>query len=123
MKFSLDQPATINVVRACAAGAIRIGERTFEQSLVVTPRMIIEPWRPRNIGELEAADLEPVLALRPQVLLIGSGARQEFPDRALFRALYESRIGFEIMNTAAACRTYNVLAAEGRDVAAALIVE
>jgi len=123
MKFSLDQPATINVVRACAAGAIRIGERTFGGSLVVTPRTIIEPWRPRTMGELEAADLEPVLALRPQVLLIGSGARQEFPDRALFHALYESRIGFEIMNTAAACRTYNVLAAEGRDVAAALIVE
>ena len=75
------------------------------------------------MADLQAADLEPVLALRPELLLIGSGVRQEFPDQALFRALYESRIGFEIMDTAAACRTYNVLVAEGRDVAAALIVE
>lgn len=123
MKFSLDPPSTINVVRACATGSIRIGERTYEGSLVLTARTIIEPWRPRTMGELEAADLEPVLALRPEVLLIGSGARQEFPDRTLLRALYESRVGFEIMATAAACRTYNVLVAEGRDVAAALIVE
>ena len=73
--------------------------------------------------DLAPADLVPVLELQPEVLLIGSGPRQKFPDRGTLAALYESRIGFEIMDTGAACRTYNVLVAEGRSVAAALIVE
>jgi len=64
-----------------------------------------------------------VLELQPEVLLIGTGARQVFPGTALIAELYALRLGFEIMDTAAACRTYNVLVAEGRDVAAALIVE
>jgi uncharacterized protein len=123
MKFSLDQSGTTNVVGAYGPGAVRIGERTFTSSVVVTATTIIASWRPRSMAELDATDLEPVLALRPEVLLIGSGARQRFPEPALLRALYDSRLGFEIMDTAAACRTYNVLVAEGRDVAAALIVE
>ncbi len=123
MKFNLDQPATINVVRAYAPGVLRIGERAFSRSLIVTAATIIEGWRPLSMEELQAADLEPLLELRPEVLLIGSGARQKFPERATLAALYAARIGFEIMDTGAACRTYNVLAAEGRNVAAALIVE
>jgi len=64
-----------------------------------------------------------VLALRPEVLLIGTGPRQVFPDRALLAPLHAARVGFEVMDTAAACRTYNVLVGEGREVAAALIVD
>ncbi len=123
MKFSLDQSGTMNIVGAFGPGAVRIGERTYTGSLVVTATTIIAPWRPRSMADLDSADLEPVLALHPGVLLIGSGARQSFPEPALLRRLYESRLGFEVMDTAAACRTYNVLVAEGRDVAAALIVE
>jgi uncharacterized protein len=75
------------------------------------------------MADLSAADLEPVLALRPEVLLIGSGERQAFPAPELLAALYAARLGFEIMATGAACRTYNVLVAEGREVAAALMIE
>jgi uncharacterized protein len=123
MKFHLETPATINMVRAYGPGTLRIGDRSFSRSLIVTAATIIEDWRPTRIEDLQAADLEPLLQLQPEVLLLGSGARQQFPERATLAALYGARIGFEIMDTGAACRTYNVLAAEGRNVAAALILE
>lgn len=123
MKFTLDQPSTINVVRGHGPGTIRIGDRAFSRSLIVTSTTLIEDWRPQSIQDLQVTDLEPLLRLRPEVLLIGSGAGQVFPDRAMLAALHLARLGFEIMDTGAACRTYNVLVAEGRDVAAALIIE
>ena len=76
MKFNLDQPATIYVVRGYGPGTVRIGERDFTRSLIVTPTQLIEDWRPARIEDLQAVDLEPLVALRPEVLLIGSGARQ-----------------------------------------------
>ena len=123
MKFNLDQPTTINVVRAYGPGLIRIGERSFSHSVIVTASTLFEEWRPRRMSDLQESDLGELLRLRPEVLLIGSGPRQEFPQRATLAALYAARVGFEIMDTGAACRTYNVLVAEGRNVAAALIVE
>jgi uncharacterized protein len=110
------------VVRGYVPGQLRIGEREFTRSLIVSARTLIEDWRPQHIGELTVADLEPALALAPQVLLLGSGPRQVFPARELLAQLYAARVGFEVMDTGAACRTYNVLVAEGRAVAAALII-
>lgn len=123
MKFNLDQPSTAHVVRGYGPGVLRIGDRSYDASLIVTATTLIEHWRPRRMAELALDDLEPVIALQPEVLLVGSGQRQVFPDRAILAALYRARVGFEIMDTGAACRTYNVLVAEGRKVAAALIVE
>jgi uncharacterized protein len=122
MKFNLDRPAALHVVRGYAPGVLRIGERELARSVIVSAQTLIEDWRPQHIGELTAADLEPALALAPQVLLLGSGARQVFPPPELLARLYAARIGFEVMDTGAACRTYNVLVGEGRDVAAALII-
>jgi len=123
MKFNLDRPSTAFVVRAYGPGELRIGDRSFDSSVIVTATALIEHWRPRRLEDLAPAYLLPIFDLQPDVLLIGSGLRQRFPDRAILAALYESRVGFEIMDTGAACRTYNVLVAEGRSVAAALIVE
>lgn len=123
MKFNLEQPATAQLVRSYGPGLLRIGERSFGTSVIVTAAAVIEPWRPRRMEELEPADLEPLIALRPEVLLLGSGQRQKFPERRVLTTLYEARLGFEVMDTGAACRTYNVLVGEGRNVAAALIVE
>jgi uncharacterized protein len=123
MKITPDRPGALHVIHAYGPGALRIGDRTFDRSLIVTAETLIEHWRPESIADLGPADLEPLLALEPEVLLIGSGARQAFPGRPALHALYAARIGFEVMDTGAACRTYNVLVAEGRRVAAALIVE
>lgn len=123
MKFNLDRPAAAYVVRSYSPGLIRIGDREIAGSVVVAASRLIEPWRPRCMADLAAADLEPVLALRPEVLLIGSGAHQIFPAPELLAALHAARLGFEVMATGAACRTYNLLVAEGREVAAALLIE
>ena len=122
MKFTLDRPGTLHVVRGYTPGRLRIGEQEYARSVIVSAARLIADWRPQHIGELTAADLEPALALKPQVLLLGSGTRQVFPSPELLAQLYAARIGFEVMDTAAACRTYNVLVGEGREVAAALII-
>jgi len=122
MRFTLDRPGTAYVVRAYSPGVIRIGERDVASSVIVSATTLIEPWRPRHASELAADDLEPAVALAPEVLLIGTGPRQVFPAAAILAALHRARIGFEVMDTGAACRTYNLLLAEDRRVAAALIV-
>ena len=122
MKFTLDRPATRHVVRGYSPGALRIGEQEYSRSVIVSATTLITDWRPQRMDELTAADLEPVLALQPEVLLLGSGARQVFPPHELLARLYAARVGFEVMDTGAACRTYNVLVGEGREVAAALLI-
>jgi uncharacterized protein len=122
MKFTLDRPATRHVVRGYSPGALRIGDQEYSRSVIVSATTLITDWRPQRIDELTAADLEPALALRPEVLLLGSGVRQVFPPHDLLARLYAARVGFEVMDTGAACRTYNVLVGEGREVAAALLI-
>jgi len=108
--------------RAYSPGEIRVGETLYRTNVVLAARTLIEGWRPSQAEDLQPADLDPILALQPEVILIGTGMRQQFPDRAALAALYAARIGFEVMDTRAACRTYNVLVAEGREVVAALIL-
>jgi uncharacterized protein len=122
MKFTLDSDRSLNTIRACSPGELRIGERVFRASLIVTPTELIEGWAPRGLEQLDEAALQPLLRLRPEILLIGSGERQRFPDPRVLAPLYAAGIGVEVMNTSAACRTYNVLVGEDRNVAAALIV-
>ncbi|MGI9245291.1 MAG: Mth938-like domain-containing protein [Steroidobacteraceae bacterium] len=122
MKFHLDAPGGVNVIRGYGPGELRIGETVHHRSLILTASAVIEPWRPATAAEITAADLEPLLGLAAAVVLLGTGARQQFPSPAVLRLLHEQRIGVEVMDTAEACRTFNVLVAEGRSVAAALIV-
>ena len=121
MKLTVEAPGSANVIRAYTPAGFRIGQRDCAGSVIVSADALIENWRPRDIAELQAADLAPALALAPEVLLIGTGASQVFPGHELLAALHVSRVGFEVMNTGAACRTYNVMLAEGRAVVAALL--
>jgi uncharacterized protein len=121
MKLTVDAPRSANIIRAYTPAGFRIGQRECAGSVIVSAGTLIENWPPRDIAELEVADLESAFALEPEVLLIGTGARQVFPRREVLAALHQSKIGFEVMNTGAACRTYNVMLAEGRAVVAALL--
>jgi uncharacterized protein len=123
MKFTLDRPGSAHVVRAYSPGRLRIGDRDVTCSVIVTAATLVEPWRPRRVDELAADDLEAIVTLAPEVLLLGTGARQVFPAATVLAPLHRARIGFEVMDTGAACRTYNLLLAEDRRVAAALILE
>jgi uncharacterized protein len=122
MRLQLELPAGTNLVRAFGPGQLRIGDRTHSSSIIVTATVLIAPWRPTSAQDLSPTDFEPLLGLAPEVVLLGTGARQQFPHAELLRILYQRRIGIEVMDTSAACRTYNVLVTEGRNVAAALIV-
>ena len=93
----------------------------FPFSLLLSARGELAPWPVQNPAELQPSQLEQAMALQPEVLLIGMGARLVFPDDDCLRVLQQHHIGYEIMDTAAACRTYNVLAAEGREVVAGLM--
>ncbi len=122
MKFT-QESTSANVVHSFEPGAIRVRERVVREHLIVTADAIIAPWLISEPPRIQLADLEPVLALRPDVIIVGTGLTLQFPDPSLAETLAAQGIGFEVMDTAAACRTYNVLVHEDRAVAAALLNE
>ncbi len=123
MKIHLESGLGQNLIRAYAPGLVTINEKTYTRSLVVTPQQIIADWPPASSAELQAAHFEAIAALRPEVVILGTGARLLFPAPNIIRPLVEAQIGVEVMDTGAACRTYNFLMAESRKVAAALLLE
>jgi uncharacterized protein len=122
LKLHADSPTALNAVTAYGPGFIEINKVRHTTALLLTPERV-QPWALVSAAELAKADFEPLLALAPEVALLGTGRRQRFPHPRATRALAAARIGLETMTTAAACRTYNILVAEGRRVAAALIPE
>lgn len=123
MKLFLDQNPSANIITGYGADHVLINKVRHEDSLLLTATRIITGWAPGGYAGLSAADFEAAAGLEVAVVLIGTGARQRFPSPALLRPLIEARIGFEIMDLAAACRTYNILVGEGRAVAAALLLD
>jgi uncharacterized protein len=92
------------------------------ESLILTGREVITNWEPNQLLELTASHMETVLSLEPELVLLGTGARQHFPAMEILTRFHRAQIGIEVMDTAAACRTFNILVAEGRKVAAALLM-
>jgi len=122
MKFTLDPGGGANLIRAYAADGIRIGERFISSSCIVTAQTVIAPWTPATVDELSVSHLEAIFALRPELVLLGTGARQRFASAQVRAAFGAQRIGVESMDLGAACRTFNVLVQEERRVAAALFL-
>ncbi len=122
MKLTDEKIGGINLIRSYAAGEVRIGETLIQRSCLVKTDQLITDWRPQTVAEISIADMEAVLALQPEVVVIGSGPRQQFPAPEILGALLSRGVGCEVMDTGAACRTYNVLASEGRTVVAALLL-
>ncbi len=121
MKLSLDHGNAEYRVTAYEPGRISINREVYETSLILTPWQLDTGWPPATVAELEARHLEPLTALEPELVLLGTGERLVFPDRSLLVALIGAGIGVEVMDTAAACRTFNVVMAEDRRVVAALL--
>ncbi len=122
MKFTLETGAR-NVIRGYGPEGIRIGEQLVARSCIVTPQQLISDWRPLRYAQLVPEDLDPLLALEPEIVLLGTGARQQFPSRAVRARLAGAGLGHEVMDLGAACRTFNVLLHESRRVAAALFID
>ncbi len=121
MKFHLAAP-TGNVVTGLGPGWVRIGAQEYRTNVVLTSTEVATGWAAGGFDDLTEAELAGLLAHAPEIVLLGTGAMIRFPHPRLTRALAEARVGLEVMDTAAACRTFNILAAEGRRVVAALLV-
>ncbi|MGH6610487.1 MAG: Mth938-like domain-containing protein [Burkholderiaceae bacterium] len=121
MKLHADRPTAQNTVTAYGSGFIEINKVRHTSNVIVTPERV-EPWPVADFNSLHAEDFQHLLQLKSEVVLLGTGARQRFPHPRLTRPLADARIGLEVMDTQAACRTYNILQAEGRKVAAALLI-
>ena len=109
-------------IRACRPDAITVIDRELHSSFIVSPERVVEDWPARAPEGLDGATLEAVLALEPELVLLGTGPRLVFPPAAALLPLRKRGIGVEVMDNAAASRTYNLLAAEGRRVVAAFIL-
>jgi len=103
-------------------GYVSINSKRYHQPLVVTAGEVRTDWTATDFASLSAAHFEYFLELKPDVLLFGTGSKQQFARPELYRALIQARIGIEFMDTPAACRTYNILVAEDRKVVAAVLI-
>jgi len=122
MKFQPDTAAGVNLITRHEPGRLWVGSTPHTHSVLVPWEGDVRPWHATAPEMLTAEHFEQIAALRPEVVIFGSGERLRFVSPALIQALMALRIGIETMDTAAACRTYNVLASEQRRVLAALVL-
>ncbi len=123
MKLHLATASGQNLITRYGVDFVQVGERRLAgPSLVVSPDRLLEQWGVANFAGLAAAHFQQLLELGPEIALLGTASRLRFPPSALTRCLIEARVGLEVMDLGAACRTYNILAGEGRCVVAALIL-
>jgi uncharacterized protein len=110
-----------NLIRSYGSEGIQVGGSIYRGGLILTPRQIITDWGPVTVAALESRHILTLIDLYPEVIVLGTGPTQVFPDQSIFRLLVARRIGIEVMDTGAACRTYNILMAEARQVVAGLL--
>ena len=110
------------MIRSVAANEIQIGADVYRHAIAITSDEVIDDWPDINVADLQDNDFSALLASNPEVIVLGTGAAIQFPSRDLVFAMARRGVGFEVMDSAAAARTFNVLAGEGRQVAAVLYI-
>ena len=121
MRLNLDFNDSNTIIRGYRQGAVTVNDQEIQHSVIVTPKQILQ-WSPQNFEELSTAHFIELQTLEPEIVLFGTGSHQQFPRPEIINPLLTQGIGVETMNTAAACRTYNIIVAEGRHVVAALLM-
>jgi uncharacterized protein len=121
MKLHSDINPALNTVTGYGDDYLEINRQRFTGALLVRPEGEVISWSPPGFDELAPEHFAELLALEPELVILGTGARQRFPHPRLTAPLAHARIGFEVMDTRAACRTYNILMSEGRKVLAAML--
>ena len=122
MKLHLASPTQENTFSGYGDDYVAVRGQRYSHSVVVTPRELIVDWQGITFDQLTEQRLELLLALNAEIVLLGTGRKLRFPKPALLRPLIEARVGIEVMDNGAACRTYNILLAEGRNVAAVILI-
>jgi uncharacterized protein len=122
MQFTRENAGEAHAILACANGEVRLRDRAVRGSVIITRDAVLEGWQPPEPEALTLEDFARLLPLAPEVVLLGTGDRQRIPAPALYAAFAARGIGLEVMDNRAACRTYNLLLGEYRDVAVALML-
>ena len=123
MKLQSDPHSGANTITGYGDGYVEINKTPYAHAVVLSSDGAISKWDAQIFADLKDAHFTQLIDLKPELILIGTGSRQRFPKPELLKALIQAKIGFEIMDSQAACRTYNILVGEGRKVLLALIVE
>jgi uncharacterized protein len=121
VKLHASGPATYNTITGYGEDWVQVNNQRHQSSLIVMADRVL-PWSARGFSDLKEDDFEKIKELSPEIVLLGTGPTQRFPHPRLTAALAKAGIGVEVMDLKAACRTYNILAAEERKVAAALLL-
>lgn len=122
MQLHFERPDYDWTLRGADGAHVLVNERSLTRSCIVAPDALVEAWPVRDAATMVPADLDPLLALQPELVLLGTGATQVFPPAAVIAASLGRGIGLEVMTNAAAARTYSVLAGEGRRVVAGFLL-
>jgi uncharacterized protein len=123
VKLQSDPHSGANTITGYGDGYIEINKIPYSHAVLLSSDGEILEWAVKSFEELSPADFTQMATLKPELIIIGTGKRQRFPKPELLKTLIEAKIGFEVMDSQAACRTYNILVGEGRQVLLALIVE
>jgi uncharacterized protein len=122
MRFTQDSTSGINLIRSYAPGELRVNEETYRDTVILDASTVLTEPHARNVDEIGGIEAARILSLQPELVLLGTGARQVFPAPAFGAQFLRQGIGFEVMDTGAACRTFNVLVGEQRRVVALLFL-
>ena|SRR5687767_2575734 len=122
MPLDLHRPDTAYFVRRCEPHAVTVVDRALQESFLLSADRLVEGWPVADVDAIDAGAIEAVLALEPVVVLLGTGARLKFPAQSVLAGFLTRGVGIEVMDNAAAARTFNVLAQEGRKVVAAFVL-
>ncbi len=109
------------ILEESAPASGKFQEEILENSFILTSNSLIKDWSPKSITDLNAQHAEQLISLQPEVIILGTGHSICFPDQSWMASFYQNGIGLEIMDTGAACRTFSILASDGRNVAAAMM--
>jgi len=121
MEFTLEVPQNRFFIRSVSADGIRVDQELFVSPFIISGQRIVPQWNVESVEDINEESLQAIFDLEPEVILIGTGDKQVFLPPATQVHFFRRNFGFEVMTTDAACRTFNVLVAEGRQVVAALI--
>ena len=122
LKIEREQSEGRNRFTGYGEGWVEVNRQRHSASLVVAADRIVADWPLASVNEISADHVAAILELKPEIVLLGTGRTFTFPDRAKLAPLYGAGLGVEVMDTQAACRTYNILLGEGRNVVAALVL-
>jgi len=121
LKLHLESPSALNTFTGYGQGYVMVNGARIERSVVVLPERLLADWPPKTFDELAPEHFAALQGLGREIVLLGTGARQRFPRAEIIAPLIRAGVGVEVMDLQAACRTYNILMAEQRKVAAALL--